>query len=155
MRDPTSRPTPGALERVQRAFTLVELMVVVAIVGILAAIALPIYSGYTVRSKLSEAEAAIGACKTSVSAYMSKNAGAFPANATAAGCSTASTQYVASMAVNSGGVIAVTSTHTGASPSECTLTLTPVISGTDTIAVATWVGGYSGCSAKFVPSAFR
>ncbi len=59
------------MKRVQQGFTLIELMIVVAIVGILAAIALPAYQDYVVRSKMSEAEAAIAACKTSVSEYLS------------------------------------------------------------------------------------
>ena len=57
------------MKRVQQGFTLIELMIVVAIVGILAAIALPAYQDYVVRSKMSEAEAAIAACKTSISEY--------------------------------------------------------------------------------------
>ena len=59
------------MKRIQQGFTLIELMIVVAIVGILAAIALPAYQDYVVRSKMSEAEAAIAACKTSVSEYLS------------------------------------------------------------------------------------
>ncbi len=88
------------MKRVQQGFTLIELMIVVAIVGILAAIALPAYQDYVIRSKMSEGEAAIAACKTSVSEYLStKNV--LPADVTQAGCSTTSTQYVASLAVTS------------------------------------------------------
>src|SRR5439155_4835001 len=83
------------MKRIQQGFTLIELMIVVAIVGILAAIALPAYQDYVVRSKMSEAEAAIAACKTSVSEYLSSHS-TVPPNNTAAGCSTVSTQYVAS-----------------------------------------------------------
>lgn len=142
-------------QRVQRAFTLVELMTVVAIVGVLATIALAVYGDYAIRSKLSEAEAAIGACKTSVTDYLSKHAGALPPDATTAGCSTTPTQYVATLTVDPGGAISATTQHTGAAPTECTLTLTPVFTAPDTISVATWAGAFSGCAAKFVPSAFR
>ncbi len=63
------------MKRVQQGFTLIELMIVVAIVGILAAIALPAYQDYVVRSKVSEAAATAAACKTSVAEYLaSKNA---------------------------------------------------------------------------------
>ena len=63
------------MKRVQQGFTLIELMIVVAIVGILAAIALPAYQDYIIRSKMSEGVAAVAACKTSISEYVStKNA---------------------------------------------------------------------------------
>ncbi len=137
------------MKRVQQGFTLIELMIVVAIVGILAAIALPAYQDYVIRSKMSEAEAAIAACKTSVSEYLStKNS--LPADTTAAGCSTTVTHYVASLAVATG-VITAVSQNTGA-PTECSLILTPTTNGAT---VTTWTGTYGACAAKYVPSAFR
>jgi type IV pilus assembly protein PilA len=57
------------MKKVQQGFTLIELMIVVAIIGILAAIAIPAYQDYTVRAKLSEAVGALAAAKTSVSEY--------------------------------------------------------------------------------------
>ena len=138
------------MKRLQQGFTLIELMIVVAIVGILAAIALPAYQDYVIRSKMSEAEAAIAACKTSVAEYWSTKSGA-PADATAAGCSTTASKYVASLAV-SNGTISATSQGTGASP-ECNLTLTP----TTVVAnqITTWTGTFSSCASKYVPSSFR
>src|SRR2546430_2071912 len=86
----------GQMKRLQQGFTLIELMIVVAIVGILAAIALPAYQDYVIRSKMSEGVAAAAACKTSVSEYGStKNA--WPVDQVTAGCSTLATQYVASL----------------------------------------------------------
>ena len=143
------------MKRVQQGFTLIELMIVVAIVGILAAIALPAYQDYVVRSKMSEAEAAIAACKTSVSEYLSTHAGTKPGDATVAGCSTTQTKYVQSLSVASAtAAITAISNNTGAGPAECTLTLTPSFA-TDSISVTTWAGSKSGCDAKFVPSSFR
>ena len=57
------------MKKLQQGFTLIELMIVVAIIGILAAIAIPAYQDYTVRAKLSEAIGALAAAKTSVSEY--------------------------------------------------------------------------------------
>ena len=66
------------MKRVQQGFTLIELMIVVAIVGILAAIALPAYQDFVVRSKMSEGTAALAACKTSVQDYTSSHSGTLP-----------------------------------------------------------------------------
>ena len=138
------------MKRVQQGFTLIELMIVVAIVGILAAIALPAYQDYIVRSKMSEAEAAIAACKTSVAEYTATK-GSVPLDVSAAGCSTTVTKYVASLDVIAGGVITATSQGTGASP-ECHFTLSPTVSGAE---IPTWTGTSSTCATKYVPSSFR
>ncbi len=71
----------------QKGFTLIELMIVIAIVGILAAVALPAYQDYTIRAKMAEALSTIGEAKTSVSEYFIAN-GSMPANVTTAGIRT-------------------------------------------------------------------
>ena len=139
------------MKRIQQGFTLIELMIVVAIVGILAAIALPAYQDYIVRSKMSETMAAIASCKTSVSEYTSTKGGSPPATLTDSGCQTTGSQYLASLDVLGGTIIGV-SQNTGATPAECSLTLTPTIVGAE---IPTWVGSFSGCASKFVPSSFR
>jgi len=143
------------MKRVQQGFTLIELMIVVAIVGILAAIALPAYQDYVVRSKLSEAEAAVAACKTSISEYLSTHAGSLPADASTAGCSTTTTKFMSGLTVTTGVISAVAPSATTGANADCTLTLTPTMSSTDSATVATWTGTGSGCSAKYLPSAFR
>ena len=137
------------MKRIQQGFTLIELMIVVAIVGILAAIALPAYQDYVVRSKMSETEAAIAACKTSVAEFLSSK-GSLPQTNSEAGCSSTASQYVAANGGAVGGVITYTSQNTGATP-ECTLTLTGTsLNG----AITQWVGTFAsgGCPAKYVPS---
>ena len=95
------------MKRVQQGFTLIELMIVVAIIGILAAIAIPAYQDYTVRAKMTEAINAVAAAKTSISEYIiSQNA--LPADATAAGIATnIDSKYVESLAWD-GSVLSVT-----------------------------------------------
>jgi type IV pilus assembly protein PilA len=140
------------MKRLQQGFTLIELMIVVAIVGILAAIALPAYQDYVIRSKMSEGVAAAAACKTSISEYVStKNA--WPADADTAGCSTLTTQYVAGLAVNANGVIVVTTQNTGSKAADCILTLAPQFAALPEITA--WLGSHSACDAKYVPSNFR
>ena len=60
------------MQKLQQGFTLIELMIVVAIIGILAALAVPAYQDYTIRAKVSEAASLSGAAKTAVEVYYSE-----------------------------------------------------------------------------------
>lgn len=80
------------MKTVQKGFTLIELMIVVAIIGILAAIAIPAYQDYTVRAKMSEAISLGSASKTSISEYYVSE-GIMPASETAAGIDPTGTVY--------------------------------------------------------------
>jgi type IV pilus assembly protein PilA len=94
------------MKSMQKGFTLIELMIVVAIIGILAAIALPAYQDYTTRAKISEVVLQVDGCKTAVAEYM-QSAGAFPADTATAGCSaTITTKYMkAGLSVSAASVI--------------------------------------------------
>ncbi|WP_039914823.1 pilin [Cellvibrio mixtus] len=103
---------------IYKGFTLIELMIVVAIIGILAAVALPAYQDYTARSKISEVNLQIGACKNVVSEFMQSNQ-KFPANAGEAGCdATIATKYMtAGITVTGAGIVTsgvIRGTGTGA-----------------------------------------
>ena len=84
-----------------KGFTLIELMIVVAIIGILAAIALPAYQDYTVRSKMVELLNMAAICKTSVSEYYQAKS-VMPANTTDAGCLSGATANAKSPKVTAG-----------------------------------------------------
>ncbi len=115
------------MKAVQKGFTLIELMIVVAIIGILAAVALPAYQDYTVRAKMSEVILAASACRTSVTEVY-QTGGTAPA-ANQWGCEGITSQYVASVATDADGVITVTVQGVSADVDGGAVRLTPFVGG--------------------------
>lgn len=97
--------------QLQKGFTLIELMIVVAIIGILAAVALPAYQDYTKRAKLSEVILAASACRTSITEVFQTNSATSLPTAGNWGCEssgTATSKYVSEVNTDDRGAVRVT-----------------------------------------------
>ncbi|WP_448098456.1 pilin [Luteibacter yeojuensis] len=147
------------MKTMQKGFTLIELMIVVAIIAILAAIAIPQYQDYTKRAKVSEGLVLADAAKLAVSeTYQAK--GDWPADNAAAGYQTATSTYVTSVAIVKG-VITVTYSNNIKDPNinGKTVTLTPTASNGSIqwdCNGAAGLGGTAGSiGTKFVPANCR
>jgi type IV pilus assembly protein PilA len=138
------------MKKIQKGFTLIELMIVVAIIGILAAIAIPAYSDYTKRAKVTELVTAGSACKASVSEYF-QSEGAFPADINAAGCSAQTTDKISALELGDDGVITVSSGIAGV---DGDYVLTPTEAGTDS-GVLEWSCAASDIEPKYLPANCR
>lgn len=150
---------------IQKGFTLIELMIVVAIIGILAAVALPAYQDYTVRAKVSEVILAASACRTSITETI-QTGNTLPTVDNSWGCeSTGSTsKYVASIQTSAAGQIYVSSKNLGgtANANDGTVTLKPCSNEATTISgctapvaatsVNTWLCGPATTSIGSAPS---
>jgi type IV pilus assembly protein PilA len=113
----------------QQGFTLIELMIVVAIIGILAAIALPAYQDYTKRAKVSEGLTLASGGKIAVVEYFTSE-GAMPATLASAGISTGvSTANVKSITMPAASAGTITVTFTSKIHNNGTINLTPTVSG--------------------------
>ncbi|MBK6469452.1 MAG: pilin [Betaproteobacteria bacterium] len=138
------------MKRVQQGFTLIELMIVVAIIGILAAVALPAYQDYTTRAKMSEVIVMGAPAKLAVSETSSTLGDLASVTAANSGYSfPGATKYVSTITITDAtGVVTITSTVPGAS-GDVLLTPTAVAGGQ-----LTWKCS-SAINAKFLPSECR
>jgi len=138
------------IKKAQQGFTLIELMIVVAIVGILAALALPAYQDYTVRARVSEGLARGAEAKTSIAEFFSSNS-AFPATTAAAGFNSAPAGFTRRVAWTNGvpGVAQLTVTfQPSVSPDGQAYTLNLVTQSTAN-GMVTW-----RCQAGTLPSRY-
>ena len=149
----------------QKGFTLIELMIVVAIIGILAAVALPAYQDYTVRAKVSEAVLAGSTCRTAVSeafqaASTIPTAGNFGCEA---GGASKVSKYVKQVATQEGGVIEVTLTDDASlkGAKDGVIVMTPLQADGETAptigtGVGAWKCGPKGTDlTKYLPASCR
>lgn len=132
------------MKRIQQGFTLIELMIVVAIIGILAAVALPAYQDYTVKAKMAEVVLGASQCRTTVSEVYQTGTSAPGAGNWGCETTTTSTKYVQTVSTDANGVITVTTTVAGDLPADArskTLSLTPRnASGTALTATTSTIG---------------
>ncbi len=139
--------------KMQKGFTLIELMIVIAIIAILMAIAIPAYQDYAVRAKVSEGINLAGAVKLGVAETFSST-GTLPTGNEAAGVPTAETisgKYVTSVTVATDGLINILYTDAEPKISGQTLSLSP----TTLAGSITWTCQRNAIDTKYVPSECR
>jgi type IV pilus assembly protein PilA len=147
-----------SMKRIQKGFTLIELMIVVAIIGILAAVALPAYQDYTVRGRVSELAIMASGMKATIGENIANGGGVLPLVAPADAClgvtlitaAGATKNAASSTCTSASGVIAVTGT---AAAKGVVLTFTPTVTADGNIKWTCTVG--AAADNKYVPAECR
>ena len=155
------------MKTLQKGFTLIELMIVVAIIGILAAVALPAYQDYTIRAKMSEVILGMSACRTSITEVYQSGPTVTP-GPNGWGCeigATQATKYVAGISTDGNGVVKATVQGIATSVNGSFVTLIPMSQSTTAAVFTTgnsgslygWTCGGTGTSVplKYLPGSCR
>lgn len=148
----------------QSAFTLIELMIVVAIIGILAAVALPAYRDYTIRARVSEGIMASSQCRTAVSEIYQAGGASPVANQWGCGELETVTKFVSKLETDANGVITVSlsaDTDLGPAASKklaltpATATKVPLTAAAIPTQIGAWLCAPVDLAAKYLPSSCR
>jgi type IV pilus assembly protein PilA len=158
------------MQKSQQGLTLIELMIVIAIIGILGALALPAYQDYSIRARVSEMLLAAGGCKTAVNEALSSASEADVSAALPKACENQSSKYVSSIGVDANGVITVVGNHDAlrgnTSASANSISLTPLQTGNTAVngstdggkTIAGWKCGPATANAlplKYLPASCK
>ena len=143
------------MKKMQKGFTLIELMIVVAIIAILAAIAIPAYQDYLIRAQVSEGAVLTDGAKTAISEFYS-NTGTFPSTNASAGLATSTSiagKYVSGVDVSATPGQIVATFGTGANKAIQTQTF--VLSAITHSGSVSWSCTKSTVSQKYLPTSCR
>lgn len=144
-------------KQLQQGFTLIELMIVVAIIGILAAIAIPAYQDYTIRAQVSEGLSLMDGGKTAIAEYFT-NHGGFPPSNTSAGMASSSSiigNYVTGVVVTNGMLTATYGNKANTAITGDTLAISAINNGGSISWTCKTTGTAKPLPAKYLPSSCR